>query len=154
MTLYIDGDALPNPLKKVLVRAIERFALPTYVIANKPVYIGNTKYIKNMVVDEGPDEADHRIVEMIEEGDLVITADIPLADRVIDRNAVALNHHGKLFTANNIKSHLAMRNLLVQLRDNGEIMKGMPPFSKRDIHQFANQLDQILTKARSSQKKN
>jgi len=80
MTLYVDGDAFPNLLKPILVRAIERLALRTFVISNKRITLGESKHITYTIVDAGADEADHRIAEMTEEGDLVITADIPLAD--------------------------------------------------------------------------
>jgi uncharacterized protein YaiI (UPF0178 family) len=78
MKLYIDGDAFPNLLKPIMVRAIQRLELQTFVVANKRIYLGESIYIKDIIVGAGPDEADNRIVELVEEGDLVITADIPL----------------------------------------------------------------------------
>ncbi len=146
MTLYIDGDAFPNQLKPVVLRAIERLTLPTVVISNKPVNIGKSKHIKYIIVGPGTDEADHRIVEMAQEGDLIITADIPLADRVITKNAYAIDHRGKFFSVDNIKHYLAMRNLMQEIRDSGENTKGSGPFSQKDVYEFANQLDQFLTK--------
>ena len=146
MTLYIDGDALPNQLKPILFRAIERLTLPTFVVANKRINIGESKHITYIIVGSGTDEADHRIVEMVKKDDLVITADIPLADRVITKKAHAINHRGKLFTVDNIKHHLAMRNLMQEIRDNGEMTKGPPPFNQKDAHKFANKLNQFLTK--------
>ena len=150
MTLYIDGDALPNPLKPILLRAIERLKLATFVIANKRVNIGESKHITCILVASGPDEADHRIVEMLEEGDLVITADIPLADRVISKKAHAINHRGELYSHANIKHYLAMRNLMQDLRDSGEVTSGPAPFSQKNTHEFANQLDKFLTKQKLS----
>jgi len=85
MRLFIDGDAFPNLLKPIILKAIERLELETYVIANKKINIGKSKYITYIIVDLGADEADHKIVEMVEENDLVITADIPLADRIITK---------------------------------------------------------------------
>ena len=146
VTLYIDGDALPNQLKPILFRAIERTSLLTFVVANKRINIGESKHITCIIVGSGADEADHRIVEMVKEGDLVITADIPLADRVITKKTHAINHHGKLFTVENIKNHLAMRNLMQEIRDNGEITKGPAPFNQKNAHEFANKLDQFLAK--------
>ena len=146
MTLYIDGDAFPNLLKPILFRAIERLILPTFVISNKRVNIGKSEHITYITVDSGADEADNRIVEMVKEGDLVITADIPLADRVIIKKAHAIDHRGELFSVDNIKHYLAMRNLMQEIRDSGEVIKGLAPISKKDASAFANQLDRFLTK--------
>ena len=148
MKLYIDGDALPNVLKPILLRAIQRLKLPTFVISNRNINLGKSKHITNIIVGSGSDVADHRIVEMIEKGDLVITADIPLADRVITKRAHAIDHRGKLFSVDNIKQSLAVRNLMQEIRDSGEMTKGPDPFRQKDAHEFANQLDQFLTKQR------
>ncbi|MBT3225436.1 MAG: YaiI/YqxD family protein [Deltaproteobacteria bacterium] len=148
MNLFIDGDALPNVLKPILLRAIERLNLPTFIVSNRLVSIGRSKHITSLTVASGADEADHRIVEMVEEGDLVITADIPLADRVITKNAHAIDHRGKLYGIHNIKQSLAIRNLMQEIRDSGEVTKGPAPFSQKDAHEFANQLDHFLTKQR------
>ena len=146
MTLYIDGDALPNALKPILLRAIERLNLPTFVISNKRINIGKSKHITYILVDSGADEADHLITKMVKEGDLIITADIPLADRVITKKAHAISHHGQLLSVDNIKNHLSMRNLMQELRDSGDITKGPAPFSQKDAIGFANQLNKFLTK--------
>jgi len=146
MNLYLDGDAFPNPLKTILFRAIERLSIPTFVVANKRINIGESKNITYIVVSSGPDEADHRIVEMLKEGDLVITADIPLADRAISKKAYAINHRGELYTTVNIKNRLAMRNLMQEMRDIGMPTKGPAPFNQKDAHEFANQLNKFLTK--------
>jgi uncharacterized protein len=152
MKLYIDGDALPNLLKPIIFRAIERLALPTFAVANKRITIGESKNITYLVVASGPDEADNRIVEMVEAGDLVITADIPLADRVITKKAHALNHHGKLFDLANIKNSLAMRNLMQELRDSGEVTRGPAPLNQKDAHEFANQFNKFLAKQKLDRK--
>ena len=146
MTLYVDGDAFPNLLKPILLRAIERLKLPTVVVSNKRITIGKSPLIEYLIVEAGADEADHRIVEMVQEGDLVITADIPLADRVIAKKAHAIDHRGELFSRDNIKQYLAMRNLMEEIRDSGVITKGPAPFGAKDAHEFANQLHRFLTK--------
>lgn len=146
MKLYIDGDALPNLLKPVLLRAIDRLSLETFIISNKRITIGESRNIKYMIVSAGADEADNRIVEMVEEDDLVITADIPLADRVISKNAHAINHRGGLYTVENIKDYLSMRNLMQDIRDFGGPTKGPAPFSKKDVRDFANNFNNFLTK--------
>jgi uncharacterized protein YaiI (UPF0178 family) len=146
MVLYIDGDALPNILKPIILRSIERLGLPTKVIANKKINIGDSKHVEYILVDQGADEADHRIVELCETGDLVITADIPLADRVISKQAHAIDHRGELYSEDNIKQYLAMRNLMESIRESGEMTSGPKPFSQKDAHQFANQLHAFLAK--------
>ncbi len=146
MTLYIDGDAFPNRLKSVLFRAIERLSQPTFVISNKRINIGESKHITYVIVDAGADEADHRIVEMVKEGDLIVTADVPLADQVITKKAHAIGHRGELFSVDNIKHHLAMRNMMQEIRDSGEMTKGPAPITQKDTCEFGNQLNSLLTK--------
>jgi uncharacterized protein YaiI (UPF0178 family) len=146
MTLYIDGDALPNLLKPILFRAIIRELLPTIVVSNKRIHIGDSEYISYTIAGSGPDEADNKIVEMVKEGDLVVTSDIPLADRIVSKSAYAINHSGKLFDADNVKQALAIRDLMQSIRDTGEITKGPAPFNKKDVQKFANQLNQFLNR--------
>lgn len=146
MILYIDGDALPNLLKPILLRAIERLKLETIVIANKKINIGKSKHITYHIVENGIDEADNHIVEMVKEGDLVITADIPLADRVVTKKAHAIDHRGELYNVDNIKQYLAIRNLMQDIRDSGEYTKGPAPFGSKDVQEFANQFNKFLTK--------
>ena len=148
MILYIDGDAFPNLLKPIVLRAIQRLELETIVIANKKINIGKSQYIKYMIVDQGADEADNKIVELLNENDLVITADIPLADRVISKNAHAIDHRGAMYTKDNIKQYLAYRNLMQEIRDSGEMTKGPSAFSLKDSQQFANSLNSFLQKAK------
>ena len=144
--IYVDGDAFPNLLKPILLKQIERLKIKTIVMANKRVSIGKSRYVSYMIVDAGADEADDKIVEVLEEGDLVITADIPLADRVISKNAHAIDHRGELYSVDNIKQYLAMRNLMDKIRESGEITKGPKPFSSKDAELFANQLNSFLSK--------
>ena len=146
LKIYVDADAFPNLLKPILFRSIERLKLKTFVISNKKVNIGKSDLITYMIVDAGADEADNKIVEMVEEGDLVITADIPLADRVITKNAHAIDHRGELYSVDNIKQYLAMRDLMDKIRESGEVTKGPKPFSQKDAHEFANQLNAFLAK--------
>lgn len=129
-----------------MLRSIERLALETFVVANKKINIGDSGFVSYLIVEQGADEADHRIVEMVEIGDLVITADIPLADRVIAKNAHAIDHRGELYSVDNIKQYLAMRNLMESIRESGEMTRGPKPFSQKDAHEFANQLNAFLAK--------
>ena len=146
ISIFIDGDALPNLLKAIILRAIEKQEINTIVIANKKINIGTSKHIQYIIVEEGADKADDKIVEMLKEHDLVITADIPLADRVITKNAHAIDHRGAIYTQDNIKQYLAMRNLMQDIRDSGELTKGPAPFNQKDAQQFANSLNSFLQK--------
>ena len=146
MQLFIDGDAFPNLLKPIVLKAINRLELPTIVIANKKINIGKSKYIEYKVVEQGADEADNHIVQLCQKGDLVITADIPLADRVISKQAHAIDHRGELYTVDNIKQYLAMRNLMESIRESGEIIAGPKPFGVKDAHAFANSFNAFVSK--------
>ena len=145
MKLYIDGDAFPNLLKPIVLKQIKNYNILTYIFANKKITLGEkTALLHYEIVSAGADKADDAIIEAVGEGDLVITADIPLADRVITKNAHAIDHRGKLFSKNNIKQYLAMRNLMESIRDMGEITKGPKPFTNKDAEAFANQLNAFL----------
>ena len=146
MRLFIDGDAFPNLLKAIVLRAIEKQKIDTIVIANKKINIGTSNHIKYIIVNQGADEADDKIVEMLEINDLVITADIPLANRTIEKSAHAIDHRGAMYTQDNIKQYLAIRNLMQEIRDSGEITKGPAPFNQKDAQQFANSLNSFLQK--------
>ncbi|MDO9267310.1 MAG: YaiI/YqxD family protein [Sulfurimonas sp.] len=146
MRIFVDGDAFPNLLKPIIFRSIERLRIETFVVSNKHITIGKSKLISYIVVEQGADEADNHIVELVKEGDLVITADIPLADRVITKDAHAIDHRGELYSIDNIKQYLAMRNLMEKIREGGEMTRGPKPFDQKDAHQFANQLHKFLTK--------
>lgn len=146
MILYIDADAFPNMLKPIMLKTIERLSLKTIVVSNKKVNIGKSKHIEYLIVEAGADEADNKIVELLEENDLVITADIPLADRVITKNAHAIDHRGTMYTSDNIKHLLAMRNLMQEIRDSGEMTKGPAAFNAKDVQAFANSLNMFLQK--------
>lgn len=145
MTLFVDGDAFPNLLKPIVLRAVERVGIPLVLVANKAVHLGHSPWIETIIVDAGADAADDRIVAQVRPGDLVITADIPLADRVIAKNAHAIDHRGERYTPENIKQYLAMRNLMETIRDTGVITGGPKPFGPKDAHAFANALHRFLT---------
>ncbi len=146
MRLFIDGDALPNLLKPIILKQIERLSLETIVISNKAIMIGNSSHITYMIVQAGADMADKKIIEMLQAGDLVITADIPLADLVIAKDAHAIDHRGELYSKENIKHYLAMRNLMTEIRESGEMTRGPGAFSKKDVQAFANQFNAFLVK--------
>ena len=147
MRIYVDADGFPRAAKEILIRAVLRLRVPMVFVANKPVRYDSSELISSLVVPEGPDIADDRIAELAAPGDLVVTADIALADRVVAKGAFALNPRGKLYTEENIKDRLAMRNLLSELRDGGLITGGPPAFSRKDCQAFADQLDRFLIKS-------
>jgi hypothetical protein len=146
MQIFIDADAFPNVIRDILIKASVRLNIPLIFVANKPLRLEKLTHLSLIVVPGGPDVADDRIVELVEQGDLVITADIPLADRVVAKNAFAMNPRGMLYTEHNIKDRLSMRDLLNELRDNGMITGGPAVFCKKDRQAFANQLDSFLVR--------
>lgn len=146
MKILVDADALPNMIKDVLLRAAERERVPAILIANQPVRVPDSEFVSFMLVEDGPDEADDRIAEMTEPGDLVVTQDIPLADRVVSKGAFGLDPRGKFHSASNIKDRLALRNLMADIRDTGANIGGPPPFHKKDVKAFADQLQAFLAK--------
>ncbi len=146
MQIFVDADAFPNGIRDILIRASLRLNVPLIFVANKPLRLEKLANLTLVVVPDGPDIADDRIVESVRPGDLVITADIPLADRVVAKQAFAMNPRGTLYTEHNIKDRLGMRDLLGDLRDSGMITGGPAAFSKKDRQAFANQLDSFLVR--------
>ena len=150
MRIWIDADACPNVIKEILFRAAERTKVPLTLVANQPTRIPLSPLVRQVQVSAGFDEADRRILELVEPGDLVITADIPLAAKVIEKGARALNPRGELYTEENVRERLAMRNLMDELRSGGMISGGPAVLSQSDRKAFANALDRVLTKAMTS----
>jgi uncharacterized protein YaiI (UPF0178 family) len=144
MQIFVDADAFPNAIRDILIKASLRLNIPLIFVTNKPLRFEKLANLSLILVPEGPDVADDRIAQLVQPGDLVITADIPLADRVVVKKAFAMNPRGKLYTEHNIKDRLAMRDLLNELRDNGMITGGPAEFSKKNRQAFANQLDSFL----------
>jgi uncharacterized protein len=145
--IYVDADGFPKAAKDILIRAVRRRGVRAIFVANKRACRETSALISCLLVAEGPDAADDRIVELVEKGDLVVTADIPLADRVVARGAFALDPRGRLYTEDNIKDRLALRDLLAELRQGGLVTGGPPAFGRRDGQAFADGLDRFLTRA-------
>jgi hypothetical protein len=146
MKIYIDADACPKAIKAILIKAAIRTQSELILVANKALTVAPHPLIKTVVVSKGFDVADDYIADVVEAHDLVITADIPLADKVIDKEAVALNPRGMLYTKENIKQRLSLRNFKEELRSTGIHSGGPKTMSQQDIQQFANALDRYLTK--------
>ncbi|MBD1872582.1 YaiI/YqxD family protein [Nodosilinea sp. FACHB-131] len=148
MEIWVDADACPNVIKEILFRAAKRVEIKTTLVANQELQIPGSPYIDAVLVRSGLDVADSYIVQHLQSGDLVITADIPLAAEAIEKGAYALNPRGEFYDRGNIRERLSMRNFLNELRSGGVETGGPPPFSQRDTAAFANQLDRFLTKHR------
>ena len=146
MRIWVDADACPAVIKTILFRAAERAQVEVTLVANRSVHVPPSPFIRSIRVSAGFDVADRQIVELAEDGDLVITADIPLAADVVEKGALALNPRGELYTEENVSECLAMRDLADELRSTGIPTAGPPSFGKGDRQAFANQLDRILAK--------
>jgi uncharacterized protein YaiI (UPF0178 family) len=145
MHIWVDADACPGVIKDILFRAAERLQIAMTLVANKPLRTPPSKFIRMLQVPRGFDVADNEIAKRVETGDLVVTADIPLASDVIERGAHALNPRGEFYTPDNIRERLALRNYLSELRDSGVQTGGSAPLDNTDRKRFADQLDRFLT---------
>ncbi len=146
MRIIVDADAMPSMIREILFRAAERTETPLVLVANVPLKFPESPLISGIQVPAGPDEADHAIAGMVMTGDLVITADIPLAARVVEKGGKAVDPRGVLYSEDNIREKLAMRNLMDALRSGGIESGGPAPFNHRDRQAFANQLDRLLAR--------
>ena len=146
MKIWVDADACPVVIKDILFRAAERTGMQLTLVANQPVRIPPSPYIKFVQVASGFDVADNEIVKRLDAGDLVITGDIPLAAEVIEKGGSALNPRGELYSVDNIKARLTMRDFMDTLRASGIDTGGPPALSQSDRKSFANHLDKILTR--------
>lgn len=146
MNIWVDADACPVVIKEILFRAAERTRITTTLVANKLLRVPPSPYIKALQVPAGFDVADNKIVQELAAGDLVITADIPLAAQVIAKGAHALNPRGEFYSSANINERLAMRNFMEELRGSGVDISGPSTFSQADRQAFAAELDRFLAK--------
>jgi hypothetical protein len=149
MQIWVDADACPRVIKDMLYRAAGRRQVMLTLVANNPLAVPHSPYVKTVEVPAGLDVADKEIVNQMDEGDLVITADIPLAAAVIGKGGHALNPRGTFYTEENIHEILAMRNLMDELRNSGEITGGPAALGSKEKQAFANRLDSFLTRYHS-----
>jgi uncharacterized protein YaiI (UPF0178 family) len=145
MHIWVDADACPKVIKDLLYRAADRWGIALTLVANQPLRIPPSPHIQVLQVPAGFDVADHTIAQHVQAGDLVVTADIPLAAQVIAKGGQALNPRGQLYTRENIHEHLTMRHVMDELRQSGVDTGGPSPFSPRDRQAFANGLHRVLT---------
>ena len=146
MKIWIDADACPVAIKEILFRAAERTGIHLTLVANQRIAVPRSRLIKSIQVASGYDAADNEIVKNSSAGDLVITSDIPLAAEIIEKQAIALSPRGELYTADNIKNRLTMRDFMDSLRSSGIDTGGPPPLNQGDRKAFADQLDKLLSK--------
>ncbi|NCF61718.1 MAG: YaiI/YqxD family protein [Gammaproteobacteria bacterium] len=144
MQIWVDADACPRVIKEILFRAADRVAVQVTLVANQAIQAPRSRHIRSIQVASGFDVADNYIVQQAQAGDLVITADIPLASEVIDKGCLALNPRGDLYTVENIRQRLNMRDFMDTMRASGVDTGGPPAFSQADRMAFANQLDRLL----------
>jgi uncharacterized protein len=145
-TLWVDADACPRPVKDIVFRAADRVRLQLVLVANQAVAVPRRDYVRMLTVVGSLDAADDAIAEGCRPTDLVVTADIPLAARVVEKGALALNPRGTLYTADMVRQQLSMRDFMDSLRGAGVATGGPPAFDARDRMAFANQLDRWLAR--------
>jgi uncharacterized protein YaiI (UPF0178 family) len=148
MRIWIDADACPNVIKEIIFRASLRTKTPVVVVANRPIRVPLNGLVSTIQVPFGFDMADGQIIQDMVAGDLVITADIPLADAAISKGGIAIDPRGDLYNPENIKDRLASRNLMAELRDSGLISGGPKALGLKERQAFANKLDMLLAKRR------
>ena len=151
MHIWVDADACPRPAKDVLFRVAERTHVTVTLVANQYLKTPASRYVNALQVPAGFDVADNEIVARLEPGDLVVTADIPLADEVISKGGAALNPRGTLYTTENIKDHLQRRDMLDELRGSGMVSGGPDTYGNKEVQRFSNALDRYVTKNASTQ---
>ncbi len=144
MNIWVDADACPKVIKDIIYRAAQRLKIQVTLVSNQFHAIPESPYIRQQQVTVEPDEADKKILQHLSPGDLVITQDIPLASEVIERSGIALSFRGLLFTSENIKARLNMRDFMETMRASGMHSSGPASLNQQDRRLFANQLDKLL----------
>jgi uncharacterized protein len=147
MQILVDADACPVVIREILYRASQKRQLKLTLFANQSFQVPVSPLISLYQVAQGPDMADHEISGRVEVGDLVVTADIPLASEVLEKGALVMTPRGERYTENNIKQRLQMRDFMETMRASGEHTGGPPPLNQTDRKAFADQLDRVLTRA-------
>lgn len=146
MKILVDADACPVAAKEIIFRAARRLKIETILVANTPLNVPPDDNISNLVIEKGFDVADSHIVQMLKPGDLVITADIPLAADAVDGGALVIDFRGHVYSEENVRERLYVRDFMDNIRKSGAITGGPPPYGKTDRMAFANQLDRTLTR--------
>ena len=148
MKILVDADACPKPVKEILYRVADRTEIQVTLVANQGMRLPTSPFIDLVQVGQGADVADDEIANKCEAGDLIITADIPLAARVVEKGALALDPRGKVYDKNNIGQILSMRNFMDELRGSGVETGGPNSFGQKERFKFANELDKFISQSR------
>jgi len=146
LRIWIDADACPRVIKEIVFRASRRLSLKVMLVANRSLAKHETGLVESVAVPEGFDQADDYIAEQMASDDLVVTADIPLAARVVERGGIALDPRGEVYSEENVGERLSMRDLMMELRSAGLVQGGPGQFGLTDRQRFASSLDRLLTK--------
>lgn len=155
MPIWVDGDACPKVVKEILFRAAHQRQIPLTLVANQYIAVPASPFIKSLQVSSGFDVADNHIVDSLQPGDLVITADIPLAADALAKGAAVINPRGQEYTRDSIGARLNMRDFMETMRASGAQMNdGPPPFNQQDRQSFANALDRWIARASAKERKN
>ncbi|WP_168567076.1 YaiI/YqxD family protein [Crateriforma spongiae] len=144
--ILVDADACPVAIKEIVYRTAKRREIEAIVVANEPIGVPDSPWVRRVVVSSGADQADHAIVKMVNDGDIVIADDIPLAARVVQKGGLVVGSRGDKYDEKTIHSRLATRDLMEQLRSAGVDTEGPKPLKPKDVQAFANQLDRVLTR--------
>ena len=146
MQIWVDADACPGTVKEILFRVADRRQISVTLVANRMLKTPRSPWVKAIQVPQGFDVADNRIAELAQPGDLVITADIPLAAQALGKSALVIDPRGEAYTADNIEERLSIRRFMVEMRSSGVATGGPPPYSAADGKAFADRLDRLLTR--------
>lgn len=143
--IWIDADACPKAVKEIVFKASARLNLPVFLVANSSLTVPIHELVKLIVVGRGDDVADQYIIDHVEKNELVVTADIPLAAKVVEKGALVINPRGEIYDEENIGEVLSMRNFMKELRDGGSITGGPSAYNQKDSQEFANSLNKLLS---------
>ena len=144
--IWVDADACPNLIKNVIFRVADNRQVDVVLVSNHYVKTPNSRFVSAKQVGKGFDEADNEIIALMSGGDLVVTGDLPLANDVIQKRGFAINPRGTVYDEENIKSHLSRRDLMEDLRDSGVVSGGPSALNKKNVQEFANAIDRLVTK--------
>ncbi|MBL8891773.1 MAG: YaiI/YqxD family protein [Planctomycetaceae bacterium] len=144
--IWVDADACPFVIREIIIRTGLRLQIEVVFVANQSIRVPKSELLRVITVRDGADIADHTIVEQLQANDVVITNDIPLAARVVEKNGIAIGSRGEVFDANSVQSRLASRNVMEQLRSAGVETDGPRPLSQKDVQNFSNSLDRTMTR--------
>ena len=151
--IWVDADACPNLIKNVIFRLADNRQVDVVLVSNHYVKTPNSRFVSAKQVGKGFDEADNEIIALMSGGDLVVTGDLPLANDVIQKRGFAINPRGTVYDEENIKSHLSRRDLMEDLRDSGVVSGGPSALNKKNVQEFANAIDRLVTKLKKASTK-